>query len=132
MGNKRREVPKEESVLDLIQRKEVHENILSLTVADLKVLVRWKFSGQHVPSKKVGLQKAWNEWKDKPVNNSIDWTTPANEARQLLRLKSDDIGLDDTEVGRVKSDLVQQVNASVDNLTDARVQEIQAAIASRR
>jgi len=101
-----------------------------LTATELKSLYKWKH-GKNVPQKdsqKSKLLADWLETKDRPPAGLHSWTTE-NET-DLAKLKSDDIQLQDTEVGRQMQISIDEMVAKFPHISPEQIQQMKAALSS--
>ena len=94
-----------------------------LNCTDLKKLYKWKHGKNPTGLKKPELIIAWNNTKNAPALNfkDISWTTRDNET--LHELKSKEITIDDTELGRRTQELACNSIAGLANMSAADMQK---------
>jgi len=103
-----------------------------LSSPELKILYKWKH-GKNVPQKESQKAKVLADWlvtKDHPpVDASLHSWTTENE-NDLAKMKSEVIGLNDTEVGRQMQSSVDDMLAKVQHLSPEQIQQIAAGLPS--
>ena len=101
-----------------------------LTATELKTLYKWKH-GKNVPQKDSQKPKVLADWlatKDRPPHDAglHSWTTE-NE-NDLVRMKSDDIRLEDTEVGRQMQISIDDMVAKFPHASPEQIQQMKDAL----
>ena len=94
----------------------------------LKVLYQWKF-GKLPPAGTVksGLVVAWNAAKhEHTANLPAKWTD--RDEQELTRLKTAEIQLHNTEVGRQAGQLVHSLKAGLKHMSAEQVKELKEAL----
>lgn len=119
----------ENEALKVIEMKEkAYEQPGLLTVQELTALVKWKRGpGASAPPRTKGpLVEAWMKCKQDEAQKPAPWTEDDNS--KLQSLKANAIQLEDTAVGHVMNDLVQQVRSTAPNLSAAQRQQMIEAL----
>ena len=92
----------------------------------LMILYKWKYCKAASGLNKEKIREAWIKAKDSAPKDKKTWTTEDQE--KLERLKTDQITIQDTEVGREASKVLDEAIAVLSICSQDQVQRLRKAI----
>jgi len=105
----------------------IEAGLQSLTVPDIKLLVKWKLGGKNPKGNKQSLIQQFTA-----LPNPHECNTWTNEREQHLRMMMEnDIRVKDMELGRARTQMVHSIASNITVLPEEQITVLEQAIRNR-